>query len=63
MKSLPIPAGVDVRPNDRRWTWAATTPDGARLCGEAADRGAAQRTGAFAAAVMEAVDRIGRRGF
>lgn len=61
--ALPTPDGFGLAldPAGETWSWRLTAPDGASVAGLAPDPGAAQRSAAFAACVVEALTRARRR--
>jgi len=66
MQARPFPLSderVSVSESRAGWNWRVTLPDGRELAGEAADLQSACRTGAFAAAVTDALARARARRF
>jgi hypothetical protein len=57
------PFAIVVGRDSDGFTWVVRRADGRSLRGAACDWGSAQRSGAFAAAALEAFERISRRRF
>ena len=54
---------IQVRPQPRGCAWIVTQADGVAMSGEADDAESAHRCGVFAAAALQALQKIGRRRF
>ena len=54
---------VRVDPEAQHWTWSVTRSETVTARGAAPDRETALRSGQFAAAAVDALDRVSRRWF
>jgi hypothetical protein len=61
----PTPGGgrLVLSPAGEAWSWRLTGPGGGDVAGLAPDRAAARRSAAFAAVVVQALERTRRRWF
>ena len=63
LTTIPGAARVSLQAAGEACAWRLVTEDGRSVAGVAPDRSAAQRSAAFAASVVGALERISRRRF